>query len=736
MAQVNGRFQKVEAARSEVQAAHASFEASNLAESAQTQVQVLAASGVAAVVNESPKQGVLRTYRKTTSGNLSENGMPDLTSPKSLKAVAPRFFSAKPLPPEPVPPATASLPDGAFTPKSLAAQLWSIPSMEDRETFAKTEAETAWDVIFDFLLDPTLFAGIEDLFRALDRDGNQRLDYRELEQGLLAAGCALTSSMVAELRNDLDENGDGTVDLNEFLKASRVHGARHATNVVLVEEAWGIVNRFVMRSTGLRKDVRELFNKIDANKDNVLTFDELSRGLRGLGLQISNDQLKAIYPDIDANKDGEISIVEWVMAIEEHCQATPEKDAQMLLDAWDIVLDATLDVDRVGSIRAVFEVADVDSDHNLSLQELARGLLSCGIQVTPRQLRLFQRDLDVDRDGSISFAEFMSKVQRFQAASPYNHQAAEEAWELAVDVLMDPARSESIMDMFRHMDSDGNMELDLDELARGVVSLGVPMTARQVRGFQKALDSNGDGSISHSEFVQAIRRERIKLEDALVGAWNKVIECTLGDMQGKVRDLFDTMDTSRDGVLDFSELTEGLRSIGANLSPRAERVFLKDVDSSGEGEVDFGEFLDGIRKYQQNSDIDPAAANEAWLELIRFLADEEAYAGIYSLFVHLDEDKSESLDLAELARGFLGLGLHLTSKQLRALHKSLDRNADGKITFQEFMRTVEDEQASAVALSWKQVSSASDGSMYWHNSLTGETSWDIPSGLVASSFEG
>jgi calmodulin len=658
-----------------------------------------------------------------------------MSSPKVPKSAAPKFFSANPSPTD-----NAPIVANASSQKSLATQLWSTPKSDvsqstpqdgGREEFYKSEAETAWDIIFDYLIDPTLFAGIEDLFRALDRKGNGRLDHYDLEQGLLSSGCPLTNTMVTELRKNLDKNGDGTVDLDEFLAAARENSARHAATNVLVQEAWDILNRFVINTTGMRQDVCTLFRRT-GQENNVLAFDELSRGLRGLGLKISNPQLKALYPEIDANKDGKISLQEWVTAIEEYRQASPEEDAQTLLNAWDSILDETLTSDGLASIKSMFKLADVDGDGGLSLQELARGLLSCGIRMTPRQLRLLQRDLDENKDGDISFEEFESKVQRFQAASPLNREAADEAWDLAINVFMDPNRNESVSDMFRRMDKDGNLEVDISELAQGMASLGVPLTARQLRGFQKTLDSNGDGSISHSEFVQALRRERVKLEDALTDAWNKVIECTIGDVHGKVRDLFDSMDTSNDGVLDMTELSMGLRLMGISLSPRAERAFLKDVDTSGEGEVDFDEFLEGIRRYQQSSEIDEDAAHEAWQVLLKYFAGDTANAELHSLFKHFDEDKSQGLDLAELARGLLGIGLHLTSKQLRALQKSLDKNGDGKITFQEFMLSIEDKQANKLSGSWEQVTSTSDGATYWHNTVTGETSWDPPNILQKS----
>lgn len=69
MGQVEGRFQKVEAARMGVQAAHASMGGSNAQESILGfPARVL--SDTADHAYNYPAQGVLRTSRKTTSGNV------------------------------------------------------------------------------------------------------------------------------------------------------------------------------------------------------------------------------------------------------------------------------------------------------------------------------------------------------------------------------------------------------------------------------------------------------------------------------------------------------------------------------------------------------------------------------------------------------------------------------------------------------------------------------------------
>ena len=186
----------------------------------------------------------------------------------------------------------------------------------------------------------------------------------------------------------------------------------------------------------------------------------------------------------------------------------------MLIDAWDAVLDFALDPARRTSVGELFDAA-AGSDGLLSLDELAYGLVGCGLEINRRQLRLFQRDVDLNGDGSITRDEFMEAVRRFQTLCPVNRAAADEAWDACLDRLSGPGGFDAIAAMFAELGASGTGELGLDELGRGVVKLGVPLTARQMRAFQKALDGNNDGSISLAEFMEALHLEQGNVEAAL-----------------------------------------------------------------------------------------------------------------------------------------------------------------------------------------------------------------------------
>jgi len=56
----------------------------------------------------------------------------------------------------------------------------------------------------------------------MDDDGSRSLDIKEFKKGLHDYGVLMELDQIQTLFNELDKDGSGTVDFDEFLKALRV----------------------------------------------------------------------------------------------------------------------------------------------------------------------------------------------------------------------------------------------------------------------------------------------------------------------------------------------------------------------------------------------------------------------------------------------------------------------------------------------------------------------------------
>ena len=94
--------------------------------------------------------------------------------------------------------------------------------------------------------------------------------------------------------------------------------------------------------------------------------------------------------------------------------------------------------------------------------------------------------------------------------------------------------------LFDAFDADGDGNIDIEELAKGLLSLGVYMNDGQLRAFCEELDADGDGSITKDEFIKAICLRRPSFNEnrntldpvllaALDEAWKRILECIYDD---------------------------------------------------------------------------------------------------------------------------------------------------------------------------------------------------------------
>lgn len=124
-------------------------------------------------------------------------------------------------------------------------------------------------------------------------------------------------------------------------------------------------------------------------------------------------------------------------------------------------------------------------------------------------------------------------------------------------------------------------------------------------------------------------------------------------------------DTDGSGTIDAKELRVAMRALG--FEPRKEEIkkMIADIDRNGSGTIDFAEFLEMMTTKMSERDS------------------KEEIIKAFRLFLDDDGDK---ITIKHLRRVAKEIGENMTDEELQEMIEEADRDGDGAIDEEEFLR--------------------------------------------------
>ena len=150
------------------------------------------------------------------------------------------------------------------------------------------------------------------------------------------------------------------------------------------------------------------------------------------------------------------------------------------------------------------------------------------------------------------------------------------------------------------------------------------------------------------------------------GANNKSKKFELTEEQKQeIREAFDLFDTDGSGTIDAKELKVAMRALG--FEPKKEEIkkMISDIDKDGSGTIDFSEFLEMMTAKMSEKD-----SREEILKAFRLF----------------DDDETGKISFRNLKRVAKELGENMTDEGLQEMIDEADRDGDGEINEDEFLR--------------------------------------------------
>ncbi|KAJ3071188.1 hypothetical protein HDU98_005705 [Podochytrium sp. JEL0797] len=129
-----------------------------------------------------------------------------------------------------------------------------------------------------------------EAFALFDKDGNGVITCDEMGQVMRSLGQAPTDEELKDLMNEVDVNGNGTIEFQEFLQ---------------------MMSRKLKESDS-EEELRSAFKVFDQDGNGFISAEELRHVMTKLGETLSEEEISVMIRENDKNADGQIDYAEFL----------------------------------------------------------------------------------------------------------------------------------------------------------------------------------------------------------------------------------------------------------------------------------------------------------------------------------------------------------------------------------------------------------------------------------------
>ena len=136
---------------------------------------------------------------------------------------------------------------------------------------------------------PAQIAELKEVFALFDKDGDGTITATELGTVMKNLGQCPTESELQDMVNEVDLDGNGTIDFPEFL---------------------GLVGR-MMKEGQSDDEMKEAFDIFDRDGNGLISAHELRNVMANLGEHLTDEELEEMMKEADQDHDGHLNFEEF-----------------------------------------------------------------------------------------------------------------------------------------------------------------------------------------------------------------------------------------------------------------------------------------------------------------------------------------------------------------------------------------------------------------------------------------
>ena len=256
------------------------------------------------------------------------------------------------------------------------------------------------------------------------------------------------------------------------------------------------------------------------------------------------------------------------------------------------------------NLHEAFRGFDRDGDGVISPAEFRRGLQSLSLDLTSQQITDLVSHMDRDRDGHVDLAEFRRQFGQVAVpprgqgfSDPRPRPTVGDRSSLTMEVVRELQRvfehhGVNLDEAFRAFDDNGDGLVSPVELSRGLRSLNLGLSSRQIEAVIAHMDRDGDGHVSLKDFkrkFQTVARPHWPAEGSGRSSVQQ-LQTVFRTHRVDLETAFRAFDRNGDGVISPAEFRRGLQSLSLDLTSQQIADLVSHMDRDGDGHVDLADF--------------------------------------------------------------------------------------------------------------------------------------------------
>jgi calmodulin len=163
-------------------------------------------------------------------------------------------------------------------------------------------------------------AEFKEAFSLFDKDGDGTITTKELGTVMRSLGQNPTEAELQDMINEVDADGNGTIDFPEFLTMVGVGlclGVWQGSPVVLcLSHARTYTRNYQMarkmKDTDSEEEIKEAFKVFDKDGNGFISAAELRHVMTNLGEKLTDEEVDEMIREADVDGDGQINYEEFV----------------------------------------------------------------------------------------------------------------------------------------------------------------------------------------------------------------------------------------------------------------------------------------------------------------------------------------------------------------------------------------------------------------------------------------